>query len=171
MLEKEIKLLAGLLLKMLKECGDFIPEGVWLIIHKIFALPYLELAIVRQVNGEVEILLTHRVDKYWSGWHIPGGLWRTHQTLEAGIASIAKNELGIEVELLAIGVWEKWMNHPYGYPISHVVICSPKTEIIETGKLGWFHTVPSGMIEDGGHHVTFIESVFQQVRNQNLLPC
>lgn len=70
------KLLAELLTELSEDPKGFIPDEAWNAAQKAFALPYLELAIVRRAaDGALEILLSHRTDKYWNGWHIPGGLW------------------------------------------------------------------------------------------------
>jgi ADP-ribose pyrophosphatase YjhB (NUDIX family) len=115
------------------------------------------------MTRNIQILLTHRSDKYWHGWHIPGGLWRTQQTLEECIASIAKNEVSHDcrISLLAKGMWEKWHDHPYGWPVSHVAICIADS-VHQNESIRWFENVPGGMIEDGGHHARFIQSALNQ---------
>jgi hypothetical protein len=65
------------------------------------------------------------------------------------------------VSFLTQGEWEKWHDHPYGVPISHVVICRGEN-IIETEIQGWFSSVPGGMIDDNGHHARFIENILRQ---------
>jgi ADP-ribose pyrophosphatase YjhB (NUDIX family) len=119
------KILGELLLEMSEDPRGFIPDEAWLPAQKAFALPYVEMAIVRRSRKRIQILLAHRSDEYWVGWHLPGGLWRTRQTLQDCIASLAEIELGegIRVSLLAQGMWEKWHDHPYGSIISHVAIC------------------------------------------------
>jgi|SRR3989344_755064 len=157
-------LLAELLEEFSGELGEFIPNEVWNAAQKAFALPYLELAIVRRSSaGVVQILLTHRIDEYWNGWHIPGGLWRTRHTLEEGIAALIPHELGnkAKLTLLAKGGWEKWLDHPYGHIVSHVVICSG-ANIDESDTAKWFDAVPEGMINDSGHHASFIKTALEQ---------
>src|SRR3989344_5623387 len=89
------RLLGELLEELAEDPKGFIPDEAWNATQKAFALPYLELAVVRRSpEGKVQILLTHRIDKDWNGWHIPGGLWRTRHTLEEGIASLVRPEFG-----------------------------------------------------------------------------
>lgn len=158
------KLLAELLTELSEDPRQFIPDEAWLPAQKVFALPYIEMAIVRRGPREaVQILLTHRSDEHWHGWHIPGGLWRTNQTLEGCVASIAKGELSENagVTFLAQGIWEKWHDHPYAMPISHVAICVAQN-IVETKTIRWFEEIPEGLIDDCGHHARFITSVLRQ---------
>ena len=164
MTPKRAILLGELMGELADDPKGFIPNEVWNAAQRAFALPYIELAIVRRnPEDKVQILLMHRTDKYWDGWHIPGGLWRTRHTLEEGISSLARLELGDEpkLTLLAKGGWEKWHDHPSGRPIAHIVICSG-TSIIETAAMKWFDTVPEDMIEDDGHHATYIRQVLEQ---------
>lgn len=170
MTEYRAHLLGELLEELSEDPRGFIPEAAWAAVQRTFALPYIELAVVRRLESNVQILLSYRDDKDWCGWHIPGGLWRTRQTLVEGIAVLAKAELGtsVEVKFLTKGTWEKWKDHPYGFPISHIVICSA-TGIAETENLRWFSEVPEGIIEDGGHHARYIKSIFRQVEEQKLL--
>lgn len=147
-----------------REAEGFIPQEEWNEVQRRFALPYIELGIVRRAaGGGVEILLAHRTDEHWTGWHLPGGLWRTPHTLEQGVDALARQELGegARVELLEKGMWEKWDDHPYGHPISHVVICSA-TGITETAELRWFTEAPEDMIADNGHHARFAANVLEQ---------
>ncbi|HVV39394.1 MAG TPA: NUDIX domain-containing protein [Candidatus Paceibacterota bacterium] len=156
-------LLGELLKELAQDPTGFIPDEAWEGAQKAFALPYIELCVVRLYEGKVQILLTHRIDKYWSGWHIPGGMWRTRHTLEQGIAHLSRLELGPEpsLTLLAKGEWEKWLDHPYDVPISHIAICTAR-DVVETDKMQWFDGVPKGMIADHGHHARFINNVLKQ---------
>lgn len=164
MTPERAKLLGELLLEMSDDPHGYVPDEVWFPAQAAFALPYVEMAIIRRnALDEVQILLTHRADQHWLGWHIPGSLWRTPQTLEQCIVSIAKAELGegIRVSFLAQGTWEKWHDHPYGRPISHIAICLADA-ITETETIRWFNDVPVDMINDQGHHARFIKSVLTQ---------
>ena len=171
MTPKRAKLLGELLTELAADLRGFIPDEAWLPAQQAFALPYMEMAVVRRnANGKVQILLVHRVDKYWSGWHIPGGLWRTIQTFRECIASLVRQELGHDagVNFLHKGEWDKWHDHPYGQPISHVVICRGE-HIVETDTRKWFDGVPEGMIDDHGHHAGFIGGVLRQVEEKKLV--
>lgn len=160
---------AELLAELLKELADdpkgFIPDNAWYAVQKAFALPYIELAVVRLKLGVPQILLAHRNDAHWSGWHVPGGLWRTNATLETCIDAIAKTELGAtaSVGLFKKGSWEKWHNHPYGNPISHLAICIG-TGIVERDDLQWRTGIPQETIDDGGHHAAYITEALRVAR-------
>jgi ADP-ribose pyrophosphatase YjhB (NUDIX family) len=158
------KLLGELLTELAEDPEGFIPDEAWYPAQEAFSLSYVEMACVRRGNtGRAEVLLAYRDDKHFKGWHIPGALWRTRQTLEECLGSLSRRELGqsVRITLLAKGGWEKWHDHPYGYPISHIVICSAEG-VVESGTLRWFDAVPEGMEDDGGHHERFFRDVLQQ---------
>ena len=167
---------ARLLAELVEEMGRdnpkwFLPKEAWDAIQDNFPLPYIEMAVVRKNStGLAEILLTYREDKDWKGWHIPGSLMRKGHTLEQNLTNMAKKEIGAEVGVvfLARGIWDIWLDHPYGWPISLVAICLGQN-IVETEAMRWHSSVPKKMISDNGHHARFIESVFRQIKEQNLL--
>lgn len=163
-------MLAELVVEMHEKDGGFIPAEAWTAIQKAFALPYIELLFMRRREGVLEFLLTHREDEHWSGWHIPGGIWRTAHTLEQAAQKLAKQELGADIALTVVGRggWDKWGDHPYGNPISHVCICTAQ-DIVESDSIKWFSKIPDGMIHDGGHHVSYIADALKQVEAQKLL--
>lgn len=166
---------AGLLGELLAELAadpkGFIPDQAWASAQKAFALPYVELAFVRRSSeGELQVLLSHRTDVDWNGWHLPGGLWRTQHTLLDAIASLSRREIGLlkPPMILAKGEWEKWHDHPYGYPVSHVVILHGEG-IVESETVRWFASPPHDMIRDHGHHRRFFNSVVRQVTKDQLV--
>ncbi len=166
MIEARAALLGELLGEMVSEHPDgFIPDAVWGPAQRAFALPYIELCIVRRnaESGWVQILLTHRTDEHWHGWHIPGGLWRTPWSFSQGLSSIFERELGsgVEFRLLCTGQFCKWEQHPYGHPISHIAIIEA-AGIAENETTRWFDGVPPDMIADGGYHSRFIEEALRQ---------
>ena len=171
MTPERAKLLGELLEELAKDPQGFVPDEAWMPTQKAFSLPYVELAVIRRASSDkIQILLKYRSDKDWQGWHLPGGVWRTRQTLEECIVALSARELGegTRLNLLEKGAWEKWHDHPYGHPISHVAICRSGI-ITETEQLKWFATVPDEMIHDGGHHKRFIESAIRQAETGKLV--
>jgi len=171
MTPKKAKLLSELVKEMDEKDKGFIPAEAWAAIQTAFVIPYIELFVARQsATGDLEFILIHRQDEHWDGWHIPGGIWRTHLTAEDACNALSRKELGTTsgVELLAHGMWEKWNDHPYGNPISHVCICRSLEVIEETESMRWFREIPDGMIADGGHSKRFITDALQKITEQNL---
>lgn len=164
-------LLGELLAELAADPKGFIPDAAWASAQKAFALPYIELAFVRRSDeGKLQVLLSHRTDVDWNGWHLPGGLWRTKHTLEEAIASLSRREIGLlePPKILAKGEWEKWHDHPYGYPVSHVVILH-SDHVVETATVKWFTLAPPDMIRDHGHHSRFFNNVVRQVTKDRLV--
>lgn len=171
MIPERAALLGELLAELAADPKGFIPDGAWASAQKAFALPYIELAFVRRSSeGELQALLSHRHDADWKGWHLPGGLWRTQHTLQDAIASLSRLEIGLlePPKILAKGEWEKWHDHPYGIPVSHVVILH-SDRIVESDTVRWFTDLPGDMIDDHGHHHQFFNNVKRQVLRDRLV--
>ena len=148
--KREAVRLAQLLEKMGQDPSGYIPDEAWLAVQRTFALPYLELCIFRSDGlGEVEILLQYRKDEHWTGWNLPGALWRTKDSLEQGIERTLKAEglSTLHYRFLACGDWTKWNDGDhYGHPISHEVDLLAPDGMDETEEFKWFSEVPSSMV-------------------------
>jgi len=154
---KRATILSGLLKEMIQDGTNFYPDEIWLDIHHLFALPYVELVIPRSSHGGWEIFLVRRpaTDPYWpSMWHLPGGLWRTHQSEIQACRSVARRELGIGIIRVEEVMTHKWTTHPYGNPISHVCICRPKGRLNTAQDRGYFRQLPQLFIPE---QILFVE--------------
>lgn len=159
------RLLAELLNEMREVDGGWIPQEAWYSVQKTFALPYVEVLIVRRrQDGQYEFLLVYRADEHFVGWEIPGGLWKTRLTVEEGCADVAQRELGIKVRFVAEVMTKKWLDHPYGYPISHVCLCEPLERIEETEHRQFFTAPPE--IMTSYHHKEFMARALKFLHQQ-----
>lgn len=136
------------LVKLLKELkkDDLLPPKmpfeVWTEIMTMVVAPAAEVLITR--DGK-DFLLTERNDKYWKGWHIPGGFMLPKEKLEDTCERLALKELGMEVEMKEVLMIETWKNHPYANALSIVCLCHPKGE----PKVGKFFTkIPISTIKE-----------------------
>lgn len=100
-----------------------LPRAVFDVIGRVLPLITIEIGIIRA--GE-EILLTHRSDSHWHGWHLPGGFLGTNETLSAACNRIAQRELGIEVRLRRMIDVFCWSDHPQGSVLSLVCRCEAR---------------------------------------------
>jgi len=150
-------LLAGLLDEMRTKDAGFIPDEAWLSVQATFAIPYVEVLILTK-DSPPKFLLTYREDASWKGWHIPGGIWYTKYTQAEAVRSVARRELGIDVKFVAEVMTEKWADHPYGNPISHVCIARALEPIEETPERRLFKSVPNNMVI---HHGAFVERALE----------
>ena len=92
---KEIKIAAGILKRtpniprMPQELFEiYVSKGVNVIVELVI------------FNKEGKILLTWRNDKFYYGWHIPGGFMGVGETLGQAAQRIAKREIGGHVRAL-----------------------------------------------------------------------
>ena len=63
--------------------------------------------LIRDAAGAV--LLTWRDDRFYSGWHVPGGIIRFKETWADRLRAVAKEELGatVEADAAPLEVYEK----------------------------------------------------------------
>ncbi len=87
--------------------GD-LPFEIFLAISKMVVFTACEIVVV---NEKKEILLCWRNDRWWTGWHFPGGLLRFGEKFEQRLKKTAVAELG--VKLLS----SKFL-FPVNYPVS-----------------------------------------------------
>ena len=92
--KSQLKTLVSLL-KKVKSTSSGLPEEVFNALTHL--IPFIALELVF-LNSKGEILLTWRGDKYWRGWHFPGGLLRYRESFEKRIKETAKRELGVRVK-------------------------------------------------------------------------
>lgn len=92
----DIKLIIDSLDEYVENPIDGLPEELFLFISRLTPMMNVDL-LVRNGNGE--ILLTWREDKFHDpGWHIPGGIIRYKEEIRDRIRTVAKNELGADIE-------------------------------------------------------------------------
>ncbi len=87
------------------------------------------------LNTPEGILLTLRnIEPYKNLWHIPGGTVHYHETIEDAIGRIAKEELGVEVNIARLADYMEYPSEEklrgWGWPIALQFICN-----IKLGKL------------------------------------
>ncbi|MDD5110210.1 MAG: NUDIX hydrolase [Patescibacteria group bacterium] len=91
--KREQNQLVTLLGKIARPKRD-LPESIFEAL--ILVVPFLACELV-VVDRHGRILLTWRDDKYWRGWHFPGGLLRYGETFLHRIRYVARHELGVGV--------------------------------------------------------------------------
>lgn len=75
--------------------GDGLPEDVFLLVSRLTPLVNVDLLIK---DAEGRTLLTWRDDEFYGrGWHVPGGIIRYKETIDARVRVCARDEIGAEV--------------------------------------------------------------------------
>jgi len=135
-----------------------LPEDVFLFVSKITPLINVDLLIKDEKS---RTLLTWRDDGYCSpGWHIPGGIIRFKETVVTRVKTVAKHELGAEVEFDPVPLAINEVIHPTrkmrGHLISLLFCCTLMTPLAESrcykignpkpGDWAWHDTFPENMI-------------------------
>jgi len=135
---KEQKQLVTLLEKI-ENPQQGLPQSVFDALVKIVPFISCELIIVNKKG----ILLTWREDKWWKGWHIPGGLLRYKESLDNRIKEVADKELGIKIKKYRFLFNMNYMEDSRGHSVSFVFLCSTD----ETPRDGqFFKKMPEDII-------------------------
>lgn len=130
------------LAKKIDKPHEGLPKEVFQALCKVVPFAACELAIV---NAKKEILLAWRDDKFWRGWHFPGGLIRFRETFEERIETTAWDELGVRIENFKFLFPINYSQIERGHSVSLVFLC--KTDM-NPKKGKWFKTMPKNIIEE-----------------------
>lgn len=138
--KKEIDQLAALLKKIDDPHGG-LPQPVFDALCDVVPFVACELAIM---NKKGELLLTWRDDKWWKGWHFPGGLMRYRETVDERIKKTALNETGIRVKAYEFLCPINYHSSPRGHGVSLIFLT--KSEHAKEGT--FFKTMPKDIIPE-----------------------
>jgi len=64
-----------------------------------------------------DVLLTHRDDEHWSGYHIPGGFVGCGESLQMACACVSRTELGVDSVFERLIGHCVWLEHPSAAPL------------------------------------------------------
>lgn len=137
--KKETKTLCSLLKKVEKP-HEGLPQQVFNALINL--VPFVACEIVLKSNKG--ILLTYRKDKYWHGWHFPGGLLRFNESFEERIENVAWQELGVVLEKIKFLCPFNCVRGKRGHHISLVFLCETS---MEPKKGKFFKKMPKNIIE------------------------
>lgn len=148
--KKEIKQLTSLL-KKIDNPQKGLPQEVFEALIKKIPFIGCELVIIRNANISIptsqtgEILLTWRDDKWWKGWHFPGGLLRYGESFKKRLTEVAKNELGVNFKSHKFLFPINYNQCPRGHGVSLVFLCETKTKP-KAGR--FFKKMPKNIIRE-----------------------
>ena len=137
--KKELKQLVSLLKKIDKP-HEGLPQPVFDALCDVIPFVACELVVV----GKKGILLTWRKDKWWKGWHFPGGLLRYRENFDERIQKVAFDELGINLTSYKFLFPMNYGQGSRGHSVSLAFLC--KTAMTpKDGK--FFKKMPENIIE------------------------
>lgn len=137
--QKEIKQLVSLL-KRIDTPHEGLPQPVFDALCSVVPFVSCELVII----GEKGILLTWREDKWWRGWHFPGGLLRYRESLAERIEKTVWDELGTGVNSQKFLFTMDYYQSVRCHAVSLVFFCQTTT-IPKQGK--FFKKMPKNIID------------------------
>lgn len=130
-----------------------LPKNLFNRIVKLVPFAACELVIM---NKRGEFLLTWRDDKYWRGWHCPGGLLRFKEPFEERIQAVARHELGIHISSWKFMDVFNYLDDPRGHTVALVFLCKTP-DVPKTGK--FFKKIPKNILK---HHRQYLERILKK---------
>ena len=114
-------------------------------------------------NSEGTLLTLRKIPPHKGQWHLPGGTLLFKEPIRDAIQRIAKNELGISVEVGKFLGYIEFMNQDefggFDHPISLLFLCSPKTQTYkpdeQSESIQFFRRIPNNTIKE---HKEFLEN-------------
>ncbi len=102
-------------------------------------------------------LLTLRsISPYKGRWHIPGGTVKYKETIFEALKRIAKEELGIEVEIRKLLGFAEYISEEkergWGWPISMIFLCTVKSGTLtgsyQAEEIKAFREIPQNIVPE-----------------------
>lgn len=135
-----------------------LPDEVFRFISRITPLINIDLLIKDELE---RTLLSWRGDQYsGTGWHLPGGIIRFKETMEARVKKVAESEIGVEVKFdpnpIAINQMINNERNIRGHFVSILYKCSLSSTFIpknkglketDPGYLKWHETCPENLLK------------------------
>jgi len=114
---------------------------------RLWAFPAIcsDAAVLRRTDTGVEVFLTYRKDYFFDGYHLPGSILISGDTLEARLASVIRTEIGEQVELeriagaitqVEIARGDDELSCPRGYVLANIFALWYKSGELKPGV--WF---------------------------------
>lgn len=145
-----------------------LPEPVFALLSRLTPMVNVDLLIK---NDRGETLLTWRDDELYLGWHVPGGVVRFKERLEARVDAVARTELGAAVSItpepLAVNEIITVPRDARGHFLSFLFECRLEAEpdpalrlergTPKRGQWAWHASFPPDMIQSHGIYRKFID--------------
>ena len=120
-------------------------------------MPFVACELV--IIGKEGILLTWREDKWWKGWHFPGGLLRYNEKFEERIQKVASEELGIHIKKCEFLFPVEYNDCLRNHGVSMIFLCTTDTTPND-GK--FFKKMPKDIIDE---HKKLWEKIIKKINN------
>lgn len=144
------------LLKKIDNPHKGLPQPIFDALCGLVPFVACELVIVDKKG----ILLTWRNDKWWRGWHFPGGLFRFRESFEERIEQVAQKELGVNIKSFKFLFAKDCSQGARGHTVSLIFRC----ETVMTPKHGkYFKKMPKNIIKE---HKEFWKKI-QKLNSRN----
>lgn len=148
---KEIKVLVKLLEKVRLPA----PYPVFIALCKSVPLIAVDLAVMPDKN---HILLTYRKDEFYDGWHLPGSILRSLESVENAFRRVARSELCVKVSRPKFTTYFSYFdNREYG--IALLFVAKPKSKPA-AGKYFNLDKLPKNFLKVQNQEIDFLKKLY-----------
>lgn len=125
-------------------------------------VPRFNVDLVIRTSDNSIILVQRAIEPYLGFWHLPGGTLYKGETINQAAVRVAKNETGLDVEVIKSLGFTEFINEKRGDLLAHTICAVIEVRVIggtlakdgDAQNIGTFTTLPSPMVTE---HQTFIE--------------
>lgn len=158
--------LLGELLKEVEAEGGFIPDPAYRPLQRLCSWAAVEVFIVSK-DGQ-KVLLRHRNDDPWDGWHVIGGYVKPKESIQQFCNRALREDTGSPSGVIILGqiATSKWLDHPFTFPFCSVILCNLVEEIIECKDFRFFHVSELPMCHMlHPKHVLYLETYLNYLKH------
>ncbi|HEY4499716.1 MAG TPA: NUDIX domain-containing protein [Candidatus Paceibacterota bacterium] len=130
------------LVRLLKKVKLPAPYPVFIALCKSVPLIAIDLAVM---PDDQHVLLTHRKDEFYDGWHIPGSILRYGEKVEDAFKRVARQELNISISNPSFNYYFVY-HGKREFGIALLFTAKPKTKI-KIGEYFLLSQMPKNFLE------------------------
>jgi colanic acid biosynthesis protein WcaH len=142
--------------KQIKNPSQGLPEDIFIFVSRITPMINVDL-LIKDENGRT--LLSWRDDKFYKGWHVPGGIIRFKEKMETRLIKVSEKEIGVKVKFDPVPIAINqlmWKKNIRGHFISILYKCFlpasfiPKNKGLskkDQGYLEWHDSCPKNLLK------------------------
>ena len=113
----------------------------------------IEVLVVDNIENPSKILLIYRADRYYLGWHFPGGYIRFGESFQGTVRSVIKRELDLKVKKMEdTNIKQSFVDHR-GHTIVNVFLVELEGK---SDRGQWFDHVPEDLLKG---HKEFLKKI------------
>jgi len=130
----------------------------------VFPMALCEFAVTRIIDDKPHILLWHRDDEHYKGWHMPGGYILRGESMEEVARRVLFKETGLQMRNVEFAHYFNW--HPGtasvpNHQIALLFLCAAEGEL-QQGTFFPFDAIPSDILSHHKEYLAYLNKHYFQ---------